>query len=73
MHHEQQRRCEHYALSVVVVLFISKKYISASSRDAITTIYRKKVVRGSGQLRGLLGWLKVKALPAGGPEAGRAK
>ena len=44
-----------------------------ASRDEAATVDTKKVVRGSGQLRGLLGWLKVKALPAGGPEAGRAK
>ena len=73
MHHKQQRRCELCALSVVVVFYLLKRELVLRSRDAIATIYIEKVVRGSGQMRGLLHWLKVKALPAGGPEAGRAK
>ena len=48
-------------------LFIQKRKIVLASRDEAATVDIKKVVRGSGQMRGLLGLLKVKALPAGGP------
>ena len=61
MHHKQQRRCELCALSVVVVFYLLKRELVLRSRDAIATIYIEKVVRGSGQMRGLLGLAESKS------------
>ena len=61
MHHKQQRRCELCALSVVVVFYLSKRKIVLASRDEAATVDIKKVVRGSGQMRGLLGLAESKS------------
>ena len=61
MHHKQQRRCELCALSVVVVFYLLKRELVLRSRDTIATIYIEKVVRGSGQMRGLLGLAESKS------------
>ena len=61
MLHKQQRRCELCALSVVVVFYLLKRELVLRSRDAIATIYIEKVVRGSGQMRGLLGLAESKS------------
>ena len=58
---KQQRRCEYRALSVVVVFYLLKRELVLRSRDAIATIYIEKVVRGSGQMRGLLGLAESKS------------
>ena len=61
MLHKQQRRCELCALSVVVVFYLSKRKIVLASRDEAATVDIKKVVRGSGQMRGLLGLAESKS------------
>ena len=61
MLHKQQRRCELCALSVVVVFYLSKRKIVLASRDEAATVDTKKVVRGSGQMRGLLGLAESKS------------